>query len=134
MPEDANKSVARLEGFSDRLFSDWLHLEDHHARLPWSIVEEVDLRTCRKYLSKKLDDVDCLLEGELRKVTHSPAGTIAAQIEANLYSDKKVDRLDMLIMREVEYRCSLLETCIARRGNLARENTRKLFDEWDSMG
>jgi hypothetical protein len=98
------------------------------------LIEEVDPRTCRKYLGRDLQQVDCSLQGEFRTALHSPAGTIAARVEANLYSDsdriEDADRLDTLMMREVEHRCLLLATCIERQRNLALDNERKLFYRW----
>jgi hypothetical protein len=120
LSEDTRQSLAELEKYPERLYRDQL-------------VEEVDPRTCRKYLCKALDKVHCSLKGELSTVTNSPAGTIAAQIEANLSEQiNEADRLDTLMLREVEHRCSLLATCIQQRQNLAGENTRKIFSRWAS--
>jgi hypothetical protein len=54
-------------------------------------VEEVDLLTCKKYLSQKVDATYGSTAVE------SPMGTLASRIEENLYSADEGDRSDTLL-------------------------------------
>ena len=99
-------------------------------------VEEVNPRTCMKYLSKKVngEKIDCKLGQLVWGASHSPASTIAASIERKLDLDvaaqQDIDPLDILMKREVEFRCTLLDTCLERRRRLLEEKKHSLFSRW----
>jgi hypothetical protein len=96
------------------------------------IVEEVEPSTCKKYLDKKIDEYIRCNWRVLMMPLECPADTIAAVIESALYSDDIADRLDTLLEKEIEHRCSVLKLCLERRDNVIAENKQKLFSRWHS--
>jgi hypothetical protein len=109
---DANNPDVPWEEYCSRM------VQDH-----W--VEEVDLWTCKKYLSQKVSAtyVSTALE--------SPMGTLASRIEENLYTADEGDRFDTLLKKEVEHRCSLLDECRKLKRRLVDENKRNLYSSWE---
>jgi hypothetical protein len=59
-----------------------------------------------------------------------PANTIAAHIESGLYSDVPEHRIDVLLKKEIERRCFLLDDCRERHLAAIEENRRKLYSRW----
>jgi hypothetical protein len=93
------------------------------------LVEPADLKTCRKYLGRR----ESLLEWRgawaksPRIPTESPWETVAAQIEANLYSGDEENRIDTMLMKEVRHHCAMLKECLERRRGLVDENKYRLY-------
>jgi hypothetical protein len=110
---DANKSGVTRE--------EYVEYVDRALQDQW--VEEVSPRTCKKYLSQKVGEI---ISG-ISTGVESPAGTLASRIEERLYSDQtdEDDRLDTMMKKEVERRCSLLDECRQQRRRLVDENKRQ---------
>jgi hypothetical protein len=95
-------------------------------------IEEVELSTCKKYLDKKIDERFRCRWNVPQMPLECPANTVAAKIESALYLDEAENRLDTLLQKAIEQRCSILEVCLERRRNVIDENKMKLFSRWAS--
>jgi len=112
LTDDIEPSAPKsLDEFYDRAQSDQL-------------IEAVDPKTCRKYLGRR-ESLRC--GGGIPALTESPWGTVAAQIEANLYSGDEENRIDTLLMKEVRHHCAMLKECLERRRGLLDENRYRLY-------
>lgn len=94
-------------------------------------VDEVEPSTCKQYLDRKMDECIRCNWNLLSRPLECPADTIAARIESAFHYDEIEDRIDTLLQKAIEDRCSLLDRCLERRNTLIAEEKQKLFSRWD---
>ena len=118
--------LAEFSNASAKFVSDdYLYFPDNQ------FVEEIDARTCKKYLDIDIDSKTVKCYFTLNSTAlECPINTIAARVESNLYSDDVDGQIDGLLKAEIEHRCSLLDTCLEHRRIVIDDNRRKLFSRW----